>query len=124
MSINKSNIEVRQLGIYDLHLNALQKFNRYQETKRVMYKENHQYICKDEYFTEFWDSRKKKEVIQALNECVHTGGIVTGVFIYDNLIGFANVENEFYGKSRDYLELSYIHVSYEFRNIAGMVTSR
>ena len=42
MNINEINIVVRLLGITDLDLNALQKFNRYQVTNRVVYKEDEQ----------------------------------------------------------------------------------
>lgn len=39
-----------------------------------------------------------------------------GAFVDQILIGFANVEGELFGIDQKYLELSYIHVSNEFRN--------
>ncbi|WP_406242537.1 GNAT family N-acetyltransferase [Tissierella carlieri] len=114
--MDKNDIEIRLLQITDLYLDALQDFNRYQITNRVMYKKNDEYMYKDNYFIEYWDELKKEQVIQSLIKCICTGGIVVGAFKNNKLIGFANVENKFFGKYREYLELPYIHVSYEFRN--------
>lgn len=114
--MDKNDIEIKLLEIVDLHSAALQKFNRFQITNRVRYKENGQYSYKDEHFIECWDEQKKEQVIQSLRNCICTGGIVAGAFNDGQLIGFANVELNFFGENKRYLELPYIHVSYEYRN--------
>lgn len=37
-------------------------------------------------------------------------------FVEGELIGFASVENKFFGSRKEYLELSYIHISSDYRN--------
>lgn len=112
----ENNINFRELKLADIHSNLLKKFNRYQETKRVWVKEDKQYRFKDDYFVEQWDCGKKKQVIQSLRNCISSGGIVIGAFIDSDLIGFASVEGTVFGTRKEYLELSYIHVSNEYRN--------
>lgn len=114
--MDKNHIKIRLVQIEDLNTEVLEKFNRYQVTNRVRYKENDEYFYKDDHFIDFWNEEKKAQVIESLQNCVSKGGIVTGAFIDDKLIGFANVESEFFGRNSEYLELPYIHVSNEYRN--------
>lgn len=110
------NIEYRVLDVADLDSSLFEKFNRYQETKRVWFKGHDQYSLKVDHFVEQWDDEKKTSIIQDLHNCVRTGGFVIGAFVDNSLVGFANVEMEFFGLNKEYLELPYIHVSNEFRN--------
>ena len=64
-----------------------------------------------------WNNEKKTLVIEALHNCIKSGGTVIGAFINMDLIGFVSIEGEIFGINRDYLELSYIHVSNEYRNM-------
>ena len=113
--MDKEDIDIRLVEITDLHEAALKGFNRYQVTNRVRYKENNLYLYKDDYFIDHWDEHKKQQVIQSLQKCIYAGGIVAGAFMNDEIIGFASVEGEFFGRKREYLELSYIHISNEYR---------
>ncbi|HYK74247.1 MAG TPA: GNAT family N-acetyltransferase [Pseudoneobacillus sp.] len=106
----------KELLLDDLHPSLLTNFNRYQETNMVLYKDNDKYRLKRDYFVEEWDDVKKREIVQSLQQCVQIGGIVIGAFHSEHLIGFANVEGEFFGTEKQYLELPYIHVSNEYRN--------
>lgn len=110
------DIEIRIATLADLHPSALQKFNRYQETKRVRYVEKGRYLYKDDHFVEAWDEHKKLQVIEALRHCIQSGGTVAGAFVNNALVGFASVQNGFFGKNNEYLELEYIHVSNEYRH--------
>lgn len=111
----KIDFEVRLVDKSDLHEDALKSFNRYQVTNRVKYKENDQFLFKYDHFVDYWDENKKKQVIKSLIGCIESGGIVAGAFNNDKLIGFANVEGRFFGRNKEYLELSYIHLSNEYR---------
>lgn len=110
-------IDYKTLKMEELHSSIFKHFNRYQETKRVWFKENDQYIIKEDHFIEQWDDDKKIEVIEALKSCMISGGAVVGAFYECNLIGFANVEGEKIGGKAEYLELNYLHVSNEFRKL-------
>lgn len=54
-------------------------------------------------------------VIESLKDCTLGGGIVVGSFINGSLVGFANIEGRLFGKNKEYVELSYIHVTNELR---------
>lgn len=113
------NIEIRELKRVDLHCNFLKKFNRYQITNRVWYKErneNDKYILKDDYFIDTWDEDRKIQIVEYLRECIGRGGLAVGAYYGNDLIGFANIESELVGTNKEYLELPFIHVSNEFRD--------
>ncbi len=67
-------------------------------------------------FIDEWNDEKKTLVIQSMQNCISCRGIVIGAFEGSDLIGFACVEGEFFGTNKEYLELSYIHVSNKYRN--------
>lgn len=110
------DIVYKILTIEDLVDDLLTNFRRYQETNFVWFKEDDQYKVKEDYFVDYWDGEKKVQVIHSLRQCIVNGGFVVGAFEGKHLIGFANVEGEFFGRNLDYLELSYLHVSNEYRN--------
>lgn len=112
----KNNINYQLLDLTSLQSTNLSKFNRYQETNYVWYKDNDQYSIKADRFVEQWDDDKKTLVLHDLQKCIKSGGIVVGAIIERDLIGFANVEGELFGNKLEYRELSYIHVSNEYRN--------
>jgi N-acetylglutamate synthase-like GNAT family acetyltransferase len=109
-------INYKLLDLTSLPSTNLKKFNRYQETNRVWYKDNDQFNIKADHFVEQWDDDKKMLVLRDLENCVKLGGIVVGAFLEGDLIGFANVEGELFGSKKEYRELTYIHVSNEYRN--------
>lgn len=111
------NIILRELGSRDLIPDFLMKFNRYQVTNRVWFKQEDKYKIKDDHFIEQWNNEKKTLVIDDLHNCIKSGGIVIGAFRGSDLIGFASIAGEIFGRNREYLELSYIHVSNEYRNM-------
>jgi ribosomal protein S18 acetylase RimI-like enzyme len=111
-------INYKLLDLTSLQSTNLNKFNRYQETNRVWYKDKDtdQFNIKADHFVEQWNDDKKMLVLRDLEECVKLGGIVVGAFLERDIIGFANVEGELFGSKKEYRELSYIHVSNEYRN--------
>ncbi|MGG1659809.1 GNAT family N-acetyltransferase [Brevibacillus sp. NRS-1366] len=113
--IKRENIRYRKLGLDDFAPTLLARFKRYQETTRVWYQEEGHFHVKNDHFIDEWDDGKKLLVIQELRECVASGGAVVGAFVDHELIGFANVQNELFGSSMQYVELPYIHVSSEAR---------
>jgi N-acetylglutamate synthase-like GNAT family acetyltransferase len=112
----KELVKISKLNRVDLPLNILKNFNRYQETKKVVYKSGNQFTMKDDQFIDEWNETKKMEVVQSLIQCIDAGGIVVGAYYDNKLIGFASVEAERFGRDEEYMELSYIHVSNEYRS--------
>lgn len=105
----------KELSLQEVQENFLSTFNRYQETQQVLVKNNDQLIMKTDSFIDDWDDDKKLSVIQSLRACIQAGGSVIGVYHQLDLIAFANVESTRFGKHNVYVELPYIHVSYDFR---------
>lgn len=114
--MHKAEIEIRTVEASELHENALDDFNRHQVTNRVLYRSGEQYLYKEDHFIDSWDGKKKKQIAHHLYSCAASGGIVGGAFSGGRMIGFACVENIGFGKCNEYLELSFLHVSGEFRN--------
>lgn len=112
---NQIKIQYKFLTLIDLDVNFLKSFNRYQVTNHVWYKDDQQFSIKEDHFVEEWNDEKKKQVIQSLQDCIKAGGGVVGAFCDDEVVGFANIENNFFGSNGQYVELPFIHVSNEFR---------
>jgi len=115
----KDKLIIRELSISDLHPGLLQHFDRYQEVKRCLRNEDGQWVLKDIAFTEQWDEKLKREIIDVdLKNCLKSGGFAWGVFNDNNeLIAFACLLSDFFGRKAQYLQLSQIHVSYDYRNL-------
>lgn len=105
----------KELKEDELNLNLFSSFNRYQEVKKCWRKVSDKWILKDIIFTERWGLSEYKYLIECLQKTIETGGAVFGAFHKGVLVGFASIENEFFGLQKDYLQLSSIHISYENR---------
>ncbi|MBY6037514.1 GNAT family N-acetyltransferase [Fictibacillus nanhaiensis] len=115
--MKKNQLICKKLNVDDLHEDFLEKFDRYQVTNQVWFNDNNKYKVKADHFTEQWDTQKKEFVTESLRKCVNRGGVVIGIFHDKQLTGFANVENTLFGSKKEYVEMSYIHVSYEHRGL-------
>ena len=106
----------KELNLKDLHPEALTKFNRFQDTTKTWVNRNGKLRLEDTSFIEEWDTKKNTHVIESLKRCIQMGGFVVGAYHTDTLVGFANIENKFFGSNNQYLELPYIHVTNEIRH--------
>jgi len=109
---------INELSLNDLTPDLLKHFNRYQEIRRCLRKENDKWVLKDNPFVEQWDETLKEEIVAVdFANCLKSGGIVWGVFNKRNeLIAFASLLSNFFGNQNQYLQLMQIHTSYEYRN--------
>jgi GNAT superfamily N-acetyltransferase len=105
----------RKLNIDELRVDLFGNFNRYQEVKKCWRKENNMWMLKDISFVEQWGTSEKEYLVNCLCDTVSTGGTVFGAFIDNDLVGFASIENETFGTCDEYLQLSSIHTTYEYR---------
>jgi N-acetylglutamate synthase-like GNAT family acetyltransferase len=104
-------ISYRELTINEIKLSLFSEFDRYQEVKKCWRKENNEWILKDIPFTEQWDSEQYEFLVKCLKNTIETGGTVYGAFKDKILVGFASLENQFFGSKKEYLQLSSIHIS-------------
>ncbi|MBN2220342.1 MAG: GNAT family N-acetyltransferase [Kosmotogaceae bacterium] len=108
--------EIRPITLNDLEIKALKNYDRYQTTGVIKLKEpDGSFVCIHDEFIDDWDSEKKVEVVQRLRSCMESGGFVAGAFLQNSIVGFASVENSFFGSENQYLEMPFMHVSRELR---------
>lgn len=110
-------ISYKELKISEINLQLFAGFNRYQGVKKCWRKENNEWVLKDIAFTEQWDLPEYEYLIKCLHSTINTGGVVFGAFYVNILVGFASIENQFFGSKAKYLQLSNIYTSYGKRNI-------
>lgn len=73
------------------------------------------WTVKDVPFTDDWSEEDYKTLVLRLKKTAASGGLVYGAFSQGKLTGFAAVEPEFFGGEQRYLDLSFLHVSQDFR---------
>ena len=107
----------KELEINEINVELFSSFNRYQEVNKCWRKENEKWVLKEIAFNEQWDIDEYKYLVKCLRNTLKTGGIVFGAFHKNVLVGFASIENQFFGSRKEYLQLSSIHISYESRGM-------
>ncbi|SKC81944.1 GNAT family N-acetyltransferase [Maledivibacter halophilus] len=110
-------IDYKELKKTEIDITLFASFNRYQDVKKCWRKENGEWILKAIAFTEQWGSDEYEILVKCLQNTIKTGGTVFGAFYNDVLVGFASIENQFFGSQKEYLQLSSIHISYENRDM-------
>lgn len=109
------NIIYRKINDDELTIELFSKFNRYQEVKKCWRKREGKWVLEDVPFIEQWTKEEYQFLVKCLINTIKTGGTVIGAFENKALIGFASVENSFFGSKNQYLQLSSIHISFESR---------
>jgi ribosomal protein S18 acetylase RimI-like enzyme len=112
-----SSVIIRPLTEEELTPLLFGDFNRYQKVTRCYRKVNGDWVLKDIPFIENWGQEEYAYLTKCLKNTVKTGGTVLGAFEKETLVGFASLENEFFGTGSKYLQLSSLHVSYEKRGM-------
>lgn len=99
----------------NIKVELFSKFKRYQKVTKCWRKIEGQWVKKDIAFTEEWGIEEYKILALCLKNTVETGGLVMGAFSDGVLKGFISVEAGLFGKNKEYLDLSSIHVSLDMR---------
>lgn len=107
-----NEISYREIEEKEISPTLFTSFNRYQDVKKCWRKENGKWILKDIVFTEQWGSKEFIYLAKCLKNTIYQGGVVIGAFQNGNLVGFASIENYLFGKNKEYLQLSSIHISF------------
>ena len=90
-------------------------FTRHQIVSQCWRKVDGQWCIKDIAFTDDWDEENYRTLIACLQSTLAGGGVVFGAFEDGRLKGFASVEANLFGKNKEYLDLTSLHVSEEMR---------
>ncbi len=110
-----AEVSCRLLAETELNVELFSAFHRYQNVTRCWRRENGAAVLKNIAFTEEWLPEDYCFLVKCLRNTVATGGAVAGAFQNGSLIGFASLENTRTGSRGQYLQLSSLHVSAEFR---------
>lgn len=108
-------MNIRELTENEITLELFKGFRRHQKVEKSMRKIDGKWIAVDTVFVDDWGAAEYEELVRCLKNTVNTGGVVYAAFEGERLLGFSSVESEFLGSQKQYLELSSIHISEEFR---------
>ncbi len=111
--------QLRAISQPELTVELFHGFRRHQVVTECWRKENGRWELKPIAFTEDWTGEHFAVLVKHLRNTLQTGGAVIGAFGATRLLGFASLENERFGTSARYLQLSSLHVSAEQRG-AGL----
>jgi len=121
----------KELSIDDLKDDLLDHFNRYQKINNYWKKNNDGVWVlinrndsinglrnADNIYDDDWDENDKVKIINIkLRDSIINGGFVIGVYFNNNLIAFANILGGLFDENNEYIRLTMLHVSNEYRNI-------
>lgn len=111
----KNSIIYNKIAENEIEINLFNSFDRYQVVKKCWRKVDSVWKLLDIAFIEDWNDEDFAYLVRCLKKTVRTGGTLLGAFDENRLVGFASLENDFFGSENQYLELSSIHVSADYR---------
>ncbi|MEW8993214.1 GNAT family N-acetyltransferase [Clostridium sp.] len=107
----------KELKITDLVPELLKSFDRYEKIYRAWrLREDGSEYLKDIYYEENWDSNDLLSICNELKSTLEKGGSVFATFDESKLVGFASLENEFFGSKKQYIQLSNLHITNSHRH--------
>jgi ribosomal protein S18 acetylase RimI-like enzyme len=108
-------ITIQSLTLQDIDDTMLNEFDRSQQTTRVLYAQGEELLEKEDCFDDDWSSDQKREITSHFRKVLQMGGSVIAAFEKSDMASFAVIEGDRFGSRNQYVELSFIHVSREFR---------
>jgi N-acetylglutamate synthase-like GNAT family acetyltransferase len=107
----------KELNITDLVPELLKNFDRYEEVQRAWrIRDDGSEYLKDVYYEENWDNNELLCICNELKSTIEKGGSVFTAFEKNELVGFASLENEFFGSKKQYIQLSNLHITNSHRH--------
>lgn len=108
-------MEYTELKSKEINRKLFEHFTRHQIVNKCWRKVQEKWCLIDDPFTDEWNEEEYCELIACLKNTITTGGVVFGAFSNGMLKGFTSVEPSLFGKNKEYLDLSSIHVSEDMR---------
>jgi len=110
------NINFKEIKADELYSNMLQDFNRYQYVENDWYPDKHGgYHLVHQPHVENWDDSEKIKIVEKWRIALNNGGKSFCAYDGEKIVGFIFVDGVRLGNEKQYLELLYFHVSYEYR---------
>ncbi|MGN1409338.1 MAG: GNAT family N-acetyltransferase [Eubacteriales bacterium] len=107
--------EYRTVAPDEISSDLFDGFVRTQTVMKCRRKRGEEWVIIDEPFIDDWDESDIERLCTELRSTVSQRGVMFGAFIDGKLKGFAAVEPDFFGSRSQYLNLSELHVSAEYR---------
>lgn len=108
-------VEMLILTGKDISDGFLDDFTRYQQTTKVYVQESRVFVEQQDSFIDDWDIQQRQKITEHLRKTADGGGAVISIMKGGKLVGFSVIEPEPFGTNDCNLELSYIHVSADYR---------
>ena len=108
-------LKYKNLTAEDIAPSFLDGFERRQEVMLCYRRGEKGWEVRPDPFTDDWTEEERASVVKALQETAKSGGFVQAAFFEGRPVGFAAVCKQPLGKKREYLDLSELHVSREWR---------
>lgn len=106
---------IKQLRSTDIENSMLDTFNRSQVTQNVLVNKSGDLLQKEDRFQDEWTFRQKREIVEHFRHVLNLGGAVVVAKSELTIVGFSVIEPGEFGQTFCYRELSYIHVTSEYR---------
>lgn len=111
----KAMITYRTLTEKEICRELFQQFIRHQVVTKCWRKINGKWVIREAPFVDEWTEEEYQALITDLQKTVCTGGFVYAAFCDGQLKGFVSVTNRLFGSSKQYLDMTNIHVSEDKR---------
>ena len=108
-------MEYRELKVNDIHISLFNNFQRRQVVTKRLEQVDDEWNEIDFNFVDDWEEGEYSFLIKHLQNIDKTGGLVVGVFLENQLKGFASAESKLFGSKKEYIELSHIYTSNDIR---------
>ena len=105
----------RTLTAEEIVPERLAAFRRRQEVMLCYRRGEKGWEVRPDPFIDDWSEEERAAVVKTLQETARSGGFVQAAFFEGRAVGFAAVCKQPLGKKREYLDLSELHVSREWR---------
>ena len=105
----------RELKPEDLKPELFQDFNRRQVVRDCWRREGDHWVIRPDPFIDDWTAAERAELLTELRELLVLGGFVYGCFCCGSLKGFVSVAFGHFGPQQEYMDMTNLHVSAEFR---------
>lgn len=111
----KAMITYRTLTENEICRDLFRHFIRHQVVTKCWRMDNGKWVIRDDPFIDEWTEAEYQELIADLQKTIRSGGFIYAAFCDGQLKGFVSVTGELFGTSRQYLDLTNIHVSEDQR---------
>lgn len=108
-------VQYKNLCMHDINRSLFDNFIRRQIVTKCWRLEDGEWMIKDDPFVDDWSEDDYLTLTVQLRTLLAHNGFVYGAFYQDQLKGFVSAAPEWFGKGKEYLDLTNIYVSEDMR---------